>query len=120
MTDANPRLEALDPREELALERAIARLRAGVMAAVFGLTAGTGLWLATVWLVIRGGLEVGKHLGLLRHYFPGYSVTWGGAFVGFFYGAVVGAAAGFLLAWVYNRLADWRRGGRAPESRPAA
>ena len=101
----------LDEREELALTRAVARLRAGVMAAVFGLTAGTGLWLATAWLVIRGGKNVGQHLGLLRFYFPGYTVTWGGAFVGFFYGALVGATAGFLLAWIYNRLSDWRRSG---------
>ena len=100
-----------EEREELALSRAVARLRAGVMAAVFGMTAGTGLWLATAWLVIRGGKNVGRHLSLLRFYFPGYSVTWGGAFVGFVYGALVGAAAGFLLAWIYNRLADRRSGG---------
>ncbi len=103
MTDA-------EEREDLALARAIARLRAGVMAAVFGLTGGTGLWLATAWLVIRGGQNVGQHLSLLRFYFPGYTVTWGGAFVGFFYGALTGAIAGFLLAWIYNRLADWRHG----------
>ena len=101
----------LDEREELALTRAVARLRAGVMAAVFGLTAGTGLWLATAWLVIRGGEDVGRHLKLLRFYFPGYTVTWGGAFVGFVYAALVGGLAGFLLAWIYNRLADWRRPG---------
>ncbi len=97
-------------QEELALARAVARLRAGVMAAVFGLTAGSGLWLATVWLVIRGGENVGAHLKLLRVYFPGYTVTWGGAFLGFVYGALVGGLAGFLLAWIYNRLADWRAG----------
>lgn len=95
-------------REHLALTRAIARLRSGIMAVVFGLTAGTGLWLATVWLVIRGGKNVGQHLKLLRFYFPGYSVTWPGAFVGFFYAALLGAMAGFLLAWLYNRLADIR------------
>ena len=103
-------MTGIEEREELALAHAVARLRAGVMAAVFGMTAGTGLFLATAWLVIRGGKNVGQHLSLLRFYFPGYSVTWGGAFVGFVYGAAVGAAAGFLLAWIYNRLADWRRG----------
>ena len=36
------------------------------------------------------------------------------AFVGFLYGALVGAASGWLLAWVYNRVADRRArwGGR--------
>ena len=37
----------------------IARLRASVMAVVFGLTGGTGLWVATAWLLIRGGERVG-------------------------------------------------------------
>lgn len=99
----------IEEREELALARAVARLRAGIMAAVVGLTAGAGLWLATAWLVIRGGDNVGAHLRLLRFYFPGYTVSWGGAFVGFVYGALVGGLAGFLLAWIYNRLRDWRR-----------
>ncbi len=99
----------IESRQELALARAVARLRAGVMAAVFGMTGGTGLWLATAWLVLRGGDDVGRHLSLLRFFFPGYTVTWSGAFVGFAYGAVVGAAVGFLLAWIYNRLADRRQ-----------
>jgi hypothetical protein len=95
-------------RQELALARAVARLRGGLMATVFGMTCGAALWIATAWLVVRGGPRVGQHLGLLRFYFPGYTVTWGGAFVGFFYGALLGALAGYLLAWIYNRLADWR------------
>ena len=101
-------MSEIEQREEEALARAIARLRAGVMATVFGMTCGAALWLATVWLVIRGGSNVGQHLGLLRYYFPGYAVTWGGSFLGFFYGALTGAVVGFFLAWIYNRLADWR------------
>lgn len=95
-------------QQEQALARAVARLRAGVMATVLGMTCGTGLWLATVWLVVRGGSNVGQHLGLLRFYFPGYSVTWGGAFLGFVYGALAGAVVGYSLTWIYNRLVDWR------------
>lgn len=96
-----------DPREQ-AVARAVARLRAGVMATVFGMSSGSALFVATAWLVIRGGPNVGQHLGLLRFYFPGYTVTWGGAFLGFFYGALFGAVAGFALAWLYNRLVDLR------------
>ena len=90
----------IEKREELALARAVARPRAGVMAVVLGLTCGTALWIATVWLVVggAGGKNVGQHLGLLRFYFPGYTVTWGGAFVGFVYGALAGAVVGYLLA----------------------
>lgn len=89
----------------------IARLRASVMAVAFGLFAGFGLFIATVWLVIRGGPEyegqmiVGPHLSLLSNYYPGYSVTWGGAFVGFAYAAVTGAIVGYCVAWVYNFIA---------------
>lgn len=92
------------------LERAmvhdsIARMRAGVMAVVFGMTCAAGFFIATAWLLIRGGPNVGRTLGLLRNYFPGYSVTWSGSLVGLAYGAVVGAVAGYTLARVYNRLA---------------
>ena len=92
------------------LHATAARLRASVMAVVFGLVSGTGLFLATLWLVLRGGETVGPHLGLLGQYFPGYAVTWAGCFIGFGYGAVSGAAAGWSVAWLYNRIADRRSG----------
>lgn len=98
--------------ELLLVERAIARLRAGIVAVVTGMVGGTALFLATLWLVIKGGPNVGQHLGLLRSYFPGYSVTWIGAFGGFFYGALTGAAIGWCVAWLYNLLARWRRNER--------
>jgi len=96
-----------DPAWDL-LQASIARLRASVMAVVFGLAGGTGLFVATLWLVIRGGPTVGPHLGLLGQYFPGYTVTATGCFVGFFYGALVGGATGWSVARVYNRIADHR------------
>lgn len=92
-------------RERELLAAAVARLRAGVMAVVFGMVGGAGLFLATVWLLVRGGTNVGKHLSLLGHYFPGYAVTWPGSFLGLFYGALTGAVVGWLVAWVYNRVA---------------
>lgn len=102
MTDpsASPSSEA-----EL-LGYAIARLRASVMATTFGLAGGAGMFVATVFLVVRGGEAVGPHLGLLNNYFPGYTVTWPGAFLGLLYGAFVGACTGWILAWVYNRVAQ--------------
>jgi hypothetical protein len=66
------------------------------------------VFVATAWLLIRGGEDVGKNLGLLRHYFPGYSVTWPGAFVGFFWGALSAAAVGFAVAWIYNQVVERR------------
>lgn len=90
------------------IHSAIARLRASVMAVVFGLIGGASIWVATVWLVVRGGQTVGFHLGLLSNYFPGYTVTWTGAFLGLFYGALVGGALGWSFAWLYNAIVDRR------------
>ncbi len=90
------------------ISTAIARLRAGVMAIVCGLFVGTGLLVATIWLVLRGGPNMGQHLELLRNYLPGYSVSWTGAGLGFLYGVVMGGVAGGLTAWIYNRIADLR------------
>jgi len=95
------------PEEERLIEAAIARMRAGIMAIVFAMVGGMGLFLATAWLLVRGGWNVGQTLGLLGHYFPGYTVTWAGSLVGLAYGAVVGAIVGGSVAWIYNRVAAW-------------
>lgn len=98
--------------QELALvRRTIARLRAGIVAIVTAMVAGFGLFAATLWLVIKGGPNVGQNLGLLRNYYPGYSVTWTGSFVGLFYGALTGAVLGWCVAWFYNLLAGRRADG---------
>lgn len=96
----------MNPNETLLLERATARLRASVMALTFGIVGGTGLGVATAWLLLRGGEMVGKHLNLLGIYFPGYTVSWPGVLVGFAYGALSGAVIGWSVAWIYNRLAE--------------
>ena len=97
------------PIDERALiQAAVVRMRARIMAVVFAMVGGGGLFGATVWLLLRGGKQVGKTLKLLNNYFPGYDVTWSGAFLGLFYGAVVGAAVGWAVAWIYNRVAESR------------
>ncbi len=96
-------------RDERALiESAVARMRAGILAIVFAMLCGTGLFVATAWLLIKGGENVGATLGLLGNYLPGYAVTWPGALLGLAYGAAIGGAMGWLLARVYNRLARGR------------
>ena len=99
----------LEARERELVRAAIVRLRARVMALVFGWVGGCGLFAATAWLLLRGGPNVGQHLSLLRSYFPGYSVTWPGTLLGFCYGALVGALLGWTIASVYNRIAEWRQ-----------
>jgi ABC-type nitrate/sulfonate/bicarbonate transport system permease component len=94
--------------EKRLVRAAVARLRSGILALVTGLTAGSGLAFATAWLTLLGGEEVGPHLGLLEIFFPGYSVTWPGVFVGFAYGLLIGALVGGFTGVVYNRIIDWR------------
>ena len=97
-------------QEELIL-RSIARLRAGVLAIVCGGLGGVALLVATVWLLMRGGETVGEHLGLLGQYFPGYSVTWPGAFIGLVWGFLAGALIGWTTGWIYNLVVGRRAGG---------
>ncbi|MDB4973031.1 MAG: hypothetical protein JWN48_1372 [Myxococcaceae bacterium] len=92
----------MDDRQWQLVRPALVRLRASITAAVFGSVAGMVLFVSTAWLVIQGGEEVGKHLSLLSNYYPGYTVTWTGAFVGLFYGALTGTVLGYTVAWVYN------------------
>jgi hypothetical protein len=105
---------AASDRDLELLAVAVARLRAGIMALVFAFFGGGTLFVATVWLLLRGGDNVGQHLGLLANYFPGYSVSWPGAVLGLLYGALTGAIVGSSLAWIYNRLANRRARDRAP------
>jgi len=94
--------------ERALIRAAVVRMRARIMSIVFGMLGGTGVFVATAWLLLRGGEDVGKNLSLLRHYFPGYTVTWPGAFVGFFWGALFAAAVGFAVAWIYNQVVERR------------
>ena len=88
--------------------RAAARIQAGVLALVFAAVGGLGVFLMTVWLLIKGGPNVGVHLQLLGQYFWGYSVSWPGCFVGFFYGALVGGVGGWAVGALYNLFAAAR------------
>lgn len=98
----------VSPEEQRVLRAAVARLRAGIVAVVFGMVCGMGLFVATAWLLVRGGTDVGKTLGLLSNYFPGYAVTWPGAFVGLVYGLLFGAVLGWATAWIYNQVTGFR------------
>jgi hypothetical protein len=91
------------------VSRAVARIHNGVLALTCAVIGGVGLFVMTVWLLIKNGDQTGLHLQLLRHYFIGYSVTWLGSIVGFFYGALVGGIVGWTIGKIYNGIVNWRQ-----------
>jgi len=100
------------PADDKSVERIVAtrllRVSATVYGIVTGLIIGLGIFVATNWLVLKGGRVVGPHLLLLRQFFIGYRVTFVGSLIGFAYGFVLGFAIGFAVAWLYNQLLAWR------------
>ena len=105
--------ENLSP-EDKALEAVVLsrlmRLDALIHGLVFGIVFGLIIFVATIWLVIKGGPVVGPNLALLGQFFVGYDVTIVGSLVGFMYGFVFGFAVGASIALIYNWLNDIRFG----------
>jgi hypothetical protein len=102
-----PSFEPVDGTEEL-LERAVLRLNANILGIVLGIIAGLAIFVATNFLILKGGDVVGPHLGLLRAFFPYYSVTFFGSIIGFGWGLLTGYAAGFIIATIYNLVVKLR------------
>lgn len=102
-------MPSLSAEEARALRREVLRLNGQAWGIAVGLLCGFGLLVATLVLVIKGGQQVGAHLGLLSVYLPGYRVTVAGAFLGFIYMFVIGYALGRLIGAVYNRVAGFPR-----------
>lgn len=88
---------------ELKLLNTTVRINTLIMAVALGLLSGAILWLSTVILLVRGGEHIGKHLSLLSVFFPGYSVTWAGAWIGLVWGFAFGGLSGAILYWSYAR-----------------
>ena len=95
--------------DSIEVSRVVARIHNGVLALTCAVLGGVGLFVMTVWLIIKNGPHAGLHLGLLRHYFIGYSVTWPGSVVGFFYGALLGSIVGWTIGKIYNGVVSWRQ-----------
>ena len=87
-------------------------LNAKVLGLALGVLLALGIFVATNWLVIKGGEPVGPHLQLLGQYFLGYRVSFLGSLIGAAYGFAVGTLAGAFVGWVYNRVVALRGAGR--------
>jgi hypothetical protein len=107
--------------DEKRLERVVLtrlmRLNATVYGLVTGLVAGLGVFIATNWLLLKGGPVgpegdpmIGPNLQLLSQFFIGYKVTFVGSLIGFAYALVCGFLIGFFVAKIYNRIVDFKEG----------
>ena len=98
---------------ERLLESTLTRMNARVLGLTLGFLGASGLFLATLILLLRGGKRVGEHLGLLMHFFPGYAeqvgdhveLTWSGLGLSLPYGFAAGFAAGYVVSRIYNWVA---------------
>jgi protoporphyrinogen oxidase len=87
---------------EEVLVRAFARLDKLAFGVAVGAVSGLLVFLATVWLIVKGGDVAGPTLSLLGQYFLGYTVTIKGAFIGSGYAFVCGFLFGWLFAYLRN------------------
>ena len=99
--------EHLTVEEQRALREAVETSNEKAWAIGLGFTLAFGLFVATNFLIVKGGNNVGSHLQLLRVYFPGYSVTFAGSVIGFIYAFVLGYLSGRSVIALYHRLATW-------------
>ena len=101
--------------EEEKLFRGVLRLNTKFLGLALGLILGIVIFIATNWLVIKGGhttpggeYVVGPHLQLLSQFFIGYRVSFLGSIIGFFYGFAIGTISGSVLGFIYNKIVDLR------------
>jgi hypothetical protein len=79
------------------------KLNVKALALSSGILWGATVFLATLWLLIRG--YDGTLISRLDHFYFGYSFSYAGAFVGLVWGFVDGTIVGAVFAWLYNKLA---------------
>jgi len=100
---------AIDEKDlqQLVLTRLL-RLNAKVHGLVAGIVSGLTIFIATNWLVLKGGDVVGPHLSLLGQFFIGYRVTFVGSLIGFAYAFIAGCLVGYGVTQMYNWIAYFR------------
>jgi len=98
--------------------RRVLRFNAKILGLVLGILLGLSIFIATNWLLIKGGhispsgeYLVGPHLQLLSQFFIGYRVSFLGSIIGFLYGFALGTLCGAAIGWIYNKIVDFRNSG---------
>ncbi len=97
------------PALEEALAQVFARFDPIALGTAVGLVSGAALFVATAFLLLKGGEDVGQNLSLLGNYFLGYRVSWGGAVLGFLEAGLGGFGFGYVLAKMINGLIQFEQ-----------
>jgi len=84
--------------DEVLLHASI-KLNTRLLAGVFGFISGLTLLIVTYMSLYRGMPNTGQYLNLLGVFLPGYEVSHIGAWIGFFWGVIIG---GFIAAMFYR------------------
>ena len=84
------------------------RLNGQSLGLTLGVLTGFGVFGATIFLLLKGGEQVGPNLALLGQFFIGYEVTYVGSVIGFLYGLLFGYLVGYVIALLYNWMASAR------------
>ena len=106
--------EIRESADDERLFQGVLRLNAKIWGLVCGLLSGLAIFIATNWIVIKGGhidtvtgeYVVGPHLQLLSQFFIGYRVSFFGSIIGFLYGFAIGTMGGALIGFIYNKIVD--------------
>lgn len=86
------------------MQAALAKIDSLGLAVALGTVCGLLVFLATIWLFLKGGEASESGLGLLSQYYPGYSLSLSGALLGLLNGFVTGFILGWFFAVVKNML----------------
>ena len=96
-----------EPSLSPVLVRAFAPFHKRALGIAVGLTLGAAVALVTAFHVVTRPAHA-PDIGLLAHYFYGYSVSWPGIGVGFGWGFVAGFMTGWFAGFVRNlTVAAW-------------
>ncbi|HYQ73013.1 MAG TPA: hypothetical protein VET88_13930, partial [Gammaproteobacteria bacterium] len=74
-----------------------------LLAGVFACVGGLAIFFATFLSLYRGLPDPGHYLNLLGVFMPGYVVSHTGAWIGLFWGAVIGALLAVMFYRIYAR-----------------
>jgi tetrahydromethanopterin S-methyltransferase subunit G len=93
--------QRVSPADQMIIQ-SLAKLDGVALGIAMGALFGLGIFVATNFLLYKGGAVVGPNLALLSQFFPGYEVSFPGSLIGLFYGLITGFAVGWLIAFVRN------------------